>query len=185
MKRLVILSMAVLFSLSIVKGQVQKTGKEQNKEVKKEQRAERVALRKLEGNTVSMVAKNNFSTDFGVVTNAQWNRVNTFDQVTFTKEGKQENAFYDSEGKLVGVTIPKVISDIPFKAQQEIKTKYKDYTVVKVLLNDDNESNDTDMLLYGVQFDDVDNYFVELAKGTQKIVLRVDMAGNVYFFKQL
>jgi hypothetical protein len=185
MKRLVILSMAVLFSLSIVKGQVQKTGNEQNKETKKELKAERVALRKLSGNTVSIVAKNNFSTDFGVVTNAQWNRVDTFDQVTFTKDGKQETAFYDSEGKLVGVTIPKAISDIPFKAQQEIKTKYKDYTVVKVLLNDDNESNDTDMLLYGIQFDDADNYFVELTKGAQKIVLRVDMAGNVYFFKQL
>ena len=41
------------------------------------------------------------------------------------------------------------------------------------------------MIMYGVQFDDADNYFVELSKGSSKIVVKVDMKGEVTFFKQL
>jgi hypothetical protein len=32
------------------------------------------------------------------------------------------------------------------------------------------------MVLYGIQFDDEDNYFVELTKGTSKIVLKIKCA---------
>lgn len=38
------------------------------------------------------------------------------------------------------------------------------------------------MILYGQQFADEDNYFVELVKGSKKIVLRSNMAGDVSFF---
>ena len=41
------------------------------------------------------------------------------------------------------------------------------------------------MVMYGIQFDDSDNYFVELTKGTGKIVLRVNPGGTVFFFKKL
>jgi len=41
------------------------------------------------------------------------------------------------------------------------------------------------MILYGIQFEDADNYFVELSKGTKKIVLQVNTDGVVFFFKQL
>lgn len=37
----------------------------------------------------------------------------------------------------------------------------------------------------GVQFEDTDNYFVELAKGTSKIVLQVSTTGDLIIFKQL
>ena len=41
------------------------------------------------------------------------------------------------------------------------------------------------MTLYGTQFDDEDSYFVEMQKGDKKIVLKVKMDGEVFFFKQL
>ncbi len=62
---------------------------------------------------------------------------------------------------------------------------YKDYTIGPVVFYDDNEANSTDMILYGEQFEDADNYFVELSKGTKKIVVQVSPEGVVYFFKQL
>ena len=37
----------------------------------------------------------------------------------------------------------------------------------------------------GGQFEDTDNYFVELAKGTSKIVLQVSTTGDLIIFKQL
>ena len=41
------------------------------------------------------------------------------------------------------------------------------------------------MVLFGDPFDDVDNYFVALNKGKEEIILRVDMNGNVNYFKKL
>jgi hypothetical protein len=38
------------------------------------------------------------------------------------------------------------------------------------------------MLMYGRQFSDEDNYFVELQQGSKDIIVQVDMAGQVFFF---
>ena len=93
--------------------------------------------------------------------------------------------YYDSNGKLIGTTSSKAFTDVPAKGQQEIKTKYKDYTAGPVIFYDDNEENDTDMILWGLQFNDADNYFVELTKGNSKLIIRVDTAGGISLFKQL
>jgi len=41
------------------------------------------------------------------------------------------------------------------------------------------------MVLWGIQFDDADNYFVELSKGTKKIIVEVSPEGTVGYFKEL
>lgn len=181
MKKSGFLLVTFLFAFSVIQGQAQKTGKAQPKEIKKE----RVALKKLEGNTVSQAAKNSFNADIGNLPNVQWRRIDTFDEATFIKDGKEMKAFYDPLGKLVGTTTHVTFADLPAKGQQEIKAKYKDYTIGPVIYFDDNEFNDSDMMLYGVQFEDEDNYFVELAKGADKIVLQVNPRGELFFYKQL
>jgi len=50
---------------------------------------------------------------------------------------------------------------------------------------DDNEDNDTDMMLYNTVFQDADNYFVALQNDKQLIILKVDMEGAVSFFKKV
>ena len=186
MKKAGILLMTFLFAMGVVLGQTQKADKEKTKDTKKEAKAEKVALKKLEGSNVSTVAKNNFSSDFKDAKNVEWKRIETFDKVSFTnKDGQKMSAFYDIEGNLVGTTQYKTFADLPENGQKEIKKNYKDYTVGQVVFYDDNENNDTDMILYGVQFEDQDNYFVELAKGTDKIVVQVNPVGEVFFFKQL
>lgn len=186
MKRLAVLSMTFLFAVTIVLSQTQKADKEKTKETKKEAKADRVALKKLEGANVSTIAKGNFSSDFKDAKNVEWKRIDTFDKASFTnKDGQKMSAFYDIDGNLVGTTQFKTFADVPEKGQKEIQKMYKDYTVGQVVFYDDNEANSTDMILYRVQFDDADNYFVELSKGTKKIVLQVNTEGVVYFFKQL
>jgi hypothetical protein len=86
---------------------------------------------------------------------------------------------------LVGTTSPKTFTDIPVTAQKYINAKYRGYSKTNVLFFDDNELNDTNMILYGDQFDDADNYFVELRKNNKEIILQVSMNGEVSFFKQL
>lgn len=152
---------------------------------KKEKREERRELRKLEGKEVSYQSKQNFYVDFGDVPNVTWQRSSYYDEAHFTKDNKEMTAFYDNDGKLVGTTTPKTFADLPASAQKLITKRYKGYEVERVIFFDDNEANDTDMLLYGNQFDDADNFFVELKKDNQQIVLHSDMLGNVSFFKQL
>jgi hypothetical protein len=186
MKRLAVLSMTFLFALSIVFGQNQKADKEKTKETKKEVKAERVALKKLEGTNVNSLAKNNFNSDFKDAKDVEWKRIETYDKASFTtKDGHKMSAYYDINGNLVGTTQYKTFADLPENGQKDIKKNYKDYTIGQVVFYDDNENNDTDMILYGVQFEDQDNYFVELTKEKNKIILQVNPNGEVFFFKQL
>jgi hypothetical protein len=178
MKKLFVLSMTFLFAFASLQAQTQKAAKEP--------KSERVALRKLEGNIVNERAKSAFSSDFMGATNVQSRRIGTFDEFSFTsKDGQKMKAFYDFDNKLVGTTQPKTFADLPVKAQEQIKKEYKDYTVGPVIFYDDNEANPTDMILYGVQFEDADNYFVELTKGDKKLVLHVSPMGSVFFFADL
>lgn len=179
MKRLAFLTITFLFALSLVYVQAQ------TKETKKEQKSERVPLKKLEGNKVSKMAMESFKADFGDIPNAQWKRSGTFDEVIFKKDGKEMIANYDIEGKLVGTTQVVAFKDVPAKGQEEIQKKYKDYKIGTVFFYDDNEANETDMIMYGIQFDDEDNWFVEMAKGTDKIVVKVNKTGEVEYFKKL
>ena len=194
MKKLAFLTLTFLMAIGILQIQAQDPKKEKlainetKKEIKtekKELKSERQILRKLEGNDVSTISKNSFYADFGDIPNAKWTRAAYFDEVRFNKDGHDMTGFYDSDGKLVGTTTIKTFADIPARGQKEIKSKYKDYTVGPVIYFDDNEFNETDMMLYGLQFDDEDNYFVELTKGSSKIIVRVNSAGDLYFFKQL
>lgn len=172
MKKVAVLSMMFLFAVSVVMGQARKTAM--------------TPLKKLEGKEINVAAKNSFVSQFGNIQNVKWERSSNFDEATFVKDGKQMKAFFDYEGKFVGTTTHVTFADLPANAQKEIKSRYKDYTIVPtVVFYDDNELNETDMMLYGVQFEDADNYFVELTKGTKKIVLQVNMEGQVFFFKEL
>lgn len=178
MKKLAILSIMFLFAVTLVQGQTQKAVKET--------KAERVALRKLEGTKVSVQSTSAFNFDFKGATNVQSKRVDTFDEFAFTaSDGKKMKAFYDYDNKLVGTTQVKTFADVPVKGQQQIKKEYKDYTIGQVVFFDDNEANSTDMMLYSVQFEDADNYFVELTKGTRRIVVQVNTEGSVFFLTEL
>ena len=190
MKTLMIASLAILLSSAATQAQadyaalkqdVQRTNKEDNA-TRKEKKEERKALRKLEGQQPSYQSREHFAGDFDNVSDVHWKRTKYFDEATFVKDGQKQTAFYDFKSELVGTTQVKTFADLPATAQQFINKKYKDCPVQKVILFDDNETNETDMLLYGHQFDDSDNYFVELRQGTKDIVLQVDMSGEVSFF---
>jgi hypothetical protein len=187
MKRLLLILLTMLsgFAVNSIQAQQNQTDKNAAQENKKEVKTEKVSLRKLNGNDVNVMAKSSFSSDFGNIPEVKWHRADYFDEAKFMKNGTLMTAYYDFDGKLVGSTQAKTFTDLPAGAQNEIKKRYKDYSIGPVIFFDDSELNSTDMVIYGRQFDDQDNYFVELEKGTQKILLRVDMRGIVYYFKDL
>jgi hypothetical protein len=177
MKKSVFFLITVLVTVSVLNG----NPKYADKDPKKESKSGRMSPRRLEGNSVSVAAKENFEATYKWIP-VKWARGNFFDEATFTKDGKMQTAYYDSEGKLVGITTESSFSELPAKGQREIKSRYKDYSIGKIIFYDDNVFSESDMLLYGLQFDDTNNYFVEMSKGTRKIVLRVTTSGYVEFF---
>ena len=181
MKKLAVVSLTFLFSAMVLNSKAQEKDYEANKGAKTESKI----LAKLEKGSVSEVAKQQFNSDFGNIPDVQWKRSVNFDEATFTQDGRQKTAYYDSHGKLAGTTTLVAYPEIPIKGQNEINTKYKDYTPGSVIFFNDNEANDTDMVLYGVQFDDADCYFVELTKGPETIIVRVDTHGFTSMFKKL
>jgi hypothetical protein len=185
MKKFAIFSLTVLFAFSVVQAQGTTSGKGKPAEVRNEKKTDRVPLKKLAGTTVSETSKNSFIADFGNNTDVKWKRSLNFDEATFTKDKRQTTAYYDSDGKLVGTTSPVAFSDLPLKGRELIKEKYKDFTPEVAIFFDDNELNDTDMVLWATQFEDEDLYFVQMAKGSDKIVLMVKTGGEVSYFKKL
>ncbi len=175
MKKITVLLILALMAITMIQAQ----------ETKKEKREERQALRKLAAGPESITAKNNFNADYKGATNVKWKRDVYYDVATFTLNGKAMTAYYDFDGKCVGATYKMTFAEIPVAAQKQIKAKYKDYTIAEVVFFDDNENNETEMMLYGEQFADEDNYFVELVKAGKKEIVRVDSKGAVYAFIKL
>ncbi len=185
MKKLAVVLMTVLFSFVGIFSQVQANENENVKLLKNEFHNGPNSLKNSNGNTVSDFAKQSFYKDFGDIPNVNWRKVKNFNIVSFTQNNQKKEAFYDIDANLVGTTTEKAFADLPENAQKTINTKYNGYKIGPVIFFDDNEYSDTDMILYGTQFDDADNYFVELKNGNDKLVVRVDTAGFVDFFKKL
>lgn len=193
MKKIIVSAAAILFAITATNAQASdialrkdiKDLRQEETSVKKDKKEQKRELRKLEGQEVSYQSKQQFYVDFGNIPVSEWKRTSYFDEATFMKDGQEMKAYYDMDSQLVGTTMDKSYADLPFTAQKYIDAKYSDYGKGSVIFFDDNETNDMDMVMYGTQFEDSDMYFIELSKNNKRIVLKVDMNGNVSFFTQL
>jgi hypothetical protein len=148
------------------------------KEVRKEKRAARQSA-------VSDRSLQQFASDFPGATQLSATRPGIMDKISFRLDGVNSDAYYDQDANLIGTVTVKSVNDLPAAGLKAIAKQYKGYTIGKVILFDDNEANDTDMILYGQQFADADNYFAELKKDGKTIVVQITMAGEVFFFRTL
>ncbi|NIG53935.1 hypothetical protein [Chitinophaga sp. Cy-1792] len=164
------------------KKDIRKEEKALKKEEKPEKKEQKKEMKKLEGTEVSKETQDQFYEDFGQVAVSKWQRDPYLDLVYFTKDNANAIAYYDADHNLVGTVYDKTFADLPEKAQKYIDTKMTDFTKGKVIYYKDNELNDTDMILYRTQFDDADNYFIEMEKGGKTNVYEVTPLGNVTFF---
>ncbi len=142
-------------------------------------------MSELELKNFSNQTRANFYSDFGYIPISNWEVTDQFDKISFMKNNVMYTAYYDSNSELVGTISNVSVADLPAHALEEINKKYKGYTVGNVVFYDDNESNETDMMYYGQQFDDEDKYFVELQNDKEKIVVQVNTVGVVSFFRTL
>jgi hypothetical protein len=185
MKNLIASAIVLVFGIVTAQAQTQTSSKEIKKELKTEKKTANKEARKMNATAVNARSKDSFLGDFPNATDVKWARSAQFDEATFSVNGIKTTAYYDYGSNLVGTTTNKKFADLPAAAQKQIKKDYKDYVVGSVILFDDNENNDTDMLLYGAQFEDADHYFVTIAKGGHEDVLMVTMKGGVSYFHKM
>lgn len=189
MKKLVILSMmvALLLPYTVAKAESAKTKslKSEIKSTREDLRLERKELNSLKDQGVSVITKDNFYKDFGDIPNVRWSKAGPLSEAIYKKDGKKVTAFFDFNNKLVGTSSVKTFADIPANAQRRIRKEYGKYKVGPVVFYKDNQMNDTDMILYDQPFTSADNYFVELTKPNDDIIVQVGPHGAVSFFKQL
>jgi hypothetical protein len=153
--------------------------------VSKEQREENRAIRR-EKNAITpnYTTDQHFKIDFPNATNVSWKK-NGYEEALFTIEGKEMKAFYDYDNELIGTTTPVDYNTIPQAARKYIEKHFSGYIPQQVIMFDDNEYNDSDMILYGNPFADEDSYFIELSNNNKTIVLQSNMEGLVSFFKDI
>ncbi len=184
MKKLTVLA-AVIMIATATQAQSETVVKNEINALRIEKKSERKQLRKLEGKDVSTIAEARFAGDFGNLPIISSERSGAYDKFTFKQDGRITTAYYDATATLVGTTQLRTLADLPGNARKTIARLYKGYTPGDVIFYDDNEANETDMILYNDQFDDEDSYFVELSKDDKKIVVQVLMDGDVRFFTTL
>lgn len=185
MKNLIASAIVLVFGIVTAQAQTQTSAREIKKELKTEKRTANKEARKMNASTVNVRSKDNFLRDFPNAADVKWARSAQFDEATFSANGIKTTAYYDYGSNLVGTTTNKKFADLPAAAQKRIKKDYKDYVVGSVILYDDNENNNTDMFLYGTQFEDADHYFVTISKGSHEDVLMVSMEGVVSYFHKM
>lgn len=176
MKKLIALSTVMIMLATGAKAQIQKAGV-----VKEETEVPAIPG----GLKVSYKTKQQFAKDFFNANVKKWEKSGVYDKATFLKNGEVGNAYYGSDSKLVGTITDKQFTDLPKNAQNDISADYGDYDIEAVGLYDDNELNPSNIVLYSQSFDNWDNYFVKLKKGSKEIMLKINLGGDVLFFKQL
>lgn len=189
MKKLIIYPATILmlmFSVTLRAQDKNKTAMTTMRSIKKsETKAERKEIRKEDRNLVSDMSINAFIDDFGNIPNVAWEKESPFDVAIYHKNGVEHKAFYDYNSKLVGTTTDEKFADLPKNAQNKIKKEYSTYKVDRVVFFKDNEANDTNMLLYGTEFESADNYFVEMSNKGKNIIIQVNPEGQTFFFEEL
>jgi hypothetical protein len=130
---------------------------------------------------VGVLTKSQFANDFPDATNVHFESTKDFDKISFVQGSKEFTAYYDYQSQLVGTTEKKSFADLPSNAKYEILRKYAGYAIADVVEFNDNQSDNSEMILYGNSYHDGDNYFVELKTNSKAILVKVDLSGRVDF----
>lgn len=126
---------------------------------------------------ISYTALNQFAASFKNAKNASWTITPNCQKVAFTLDGAQMTAFYDlANGAYLGATEDIDFKAIPFSSQEEITSKYADYSVKEVIKYQTNGTNPEVKPLV---------YFVDLKKADSEVLVTVTPGEGTSLFKKI
>ena len=136
---------------------------------------------------VSISTQTQFAEDFPGATDVHYAKSKDYDVVYFTSGKRHLKSYYDYKSELLGTTQNETFANLPENAQKKILKDYADYTIVRVIKFDaaEGEDHSLDLIEFGSEDDNPDNYYVELKNNSKAIVVKVDLSGDVDFFAMM
>ena len=117
---------------------------------------------------VSSRAQSSFEARFGNAQNVKWIAKDSYNKVTFTLAGEDVEAFFATDGDLIGLSRKVELKNLPLTAIEKIKKEYADYSVKEVIEFEQNEEK---------------SFYVSLQKADKKQILEVSLYGNVSVYR--
>ena len=81
----------------------------------------------------NVVVRNSFKTEFGNAANVNWSSSGEFAKATFTVNNLKMEAFYNTQGELVGTAKGINLDELPVKAKRTFAKKFSGYTVTEAI----------------------------------------------------
>lgn len=119
-------------------------------------------------NSVSTKVQNSFAEKFGNAVNVKWTSKENFNKVTFTLGDEPVEAFFASDGDLIGISRKVDFKSLPLAAIQKIKKEYAGFSVKETI--EFEQSNDK-------------SFYVSLEKDNKRQILEVSLYGSVSVFR--
>lgn len=117
---------------------------------------------------VNNKVKTNFESLFSGAENVSWSGKESFIRATFTLSDEIVEAYFGTDGELIGTSRKVDLKRLPLSAVQKIKKEYASYKIT-----------DT------IEFERAGerSYYVSLENGNKKQILEVGVYGNVSTFR--
>ena len=119
-------------------------------------------------NRVSSKAQNSFTEKFGNAQNVKWTAKESYNKVTFTLADEQVEAFFATDGDLIGLSRQVEFKTLPLAAIQKIKKEYAGFSVKETIEFEQNDEK---------------SFYVSLVNADKKQILEVSLYGNVSVFR--
>lgn len=122
----------------------------------------------MDATKVNYKVKKNFDIQFTGAENVTWSTRENFVKASFTLLDENVDAFFDTDGELVGVSRKVSLKALPLSAIQQIKKDYASYKITDSIEFDQNGDK---------------SYYLSLEDGNKKQILEVSLYGNVSVYK--
>ena len=122
----------------------------------------------MDATKVNYKVKKNFEIQFAGAENVTWSARESFVKASFTLLDENIEAFFDTDGELVGVSRKVSLRTLPLSAIQQIKKNYGSYKITDSIEFDQNGDK---------------SYYLSLEDGNKKQILEVSLYGNVNVYK--
>jgi hypothetical protein len=118
----------------------------------------------------SRKAESKFNAAYPNAENIRLSSSNDHTTISFRWNGQEMKAFYDNDGNEIATTRTIQLSNLPSRAQKNIRQKYEGYVATEAI--------EMDHVQEGV------SYYVSLQNDTTKIILQVSSQGETSVFKK-
>jgi opacity protein-like surface antigen len=118
---------------------------------------------------VNSKVKTNFDALFSGAENISWSSKDLFVKASFTLSDETIEAYFGTDGELIGTSRKVDLKRLPLSAVQKIKKEYAAYQITE-----------------SIEFERAGerSYYVSLEKGNKKQILEVSLYGNVTSFRE-